>query len=595
MFKRLIILTIFVLLSQNSFSQTKDNSEITIPELYDHIAFLASDKLAGRQPGTEGGKLAAEYIREQMKKNGLKLLGDNGFQYFDVITSVGAGKENHLSFSNFNGVFNEDFIPVSFSANGQISAAVVFAGYGFEINQDSLSWNDYKNVDAAGKWAMILQGDPEIDKSDSPFLAHSSLRKKALVARDKNVAGLLIVAGTKYDSKDELTKLVYDKSISDAGLPIIHIKRDVADNILSQSGKTITDLEKMLNETYKPNSFAVELEVNGETDLFQQKTKTQNVVGLLEGNDPILKEEVIVIGAHYDHLGMGGPGTGSRRPDITDIHNGADDNASGVASILEIIEKLAENQKNLKRSVAIVAFSAEEMGLLGSKYFTNNPTVKIENIKTMFNMDMMGRMDVEKKALTVGGTGTAIGLADLVDQFGSKYEVNIAKSPEGFGPSDHAAFYMKDIPVLFFFTNPHDDYHTPADDIDKINFDGTKIIADLTYDLVWETANRSEALVYQEAGPKAQPSARRRFKVTLGIMPDFSGTGEGGLRADAVMPDRPAARAGMKKGDVILAMEGKPVKDIYEYMNRLSDFEVGQRISIEVLRGEEKLILIVEL
>jgi aminopeptidase YwaD len=595
MFKRLIILALFILLSQNSFSQTKDKGEITIPELYEHIAYLASDDLKGRQPGTEGGKLAAEYIRDQIKKSGFKLIAENGFQYFDVIKSIKAGKNNQLSFSSFQGELGKDFKPISFSSNEKISASLIFAGYGFDYDDDSLSWHDYKSIDVSGKWAMILQGDPDSDKRNSRFQQHSSLRKKAMVARDKNTAGLLVVSGEKFNKEDELTKLIYDKSHSDAGIPIIHIKRNVADQMLASTGKTILELEKRLNENLTPASFVVDIKITGETEVVKNITKTQNVVALLEGSDPVLKNEYLVLGAHYDHLGFGGPGSGSRRPDTTAIHNGADDNASGVAAILEMAEKLAANRKNLKRSVLFVAFGAEEMGILGSKYFTDNSLVEIDKIKTMFNLDMVGRMNSESNSLTVGGTGTAIGLSEMVKDFATNLGLNVTQSTEGYGPSDHASFYMKDIPVLFFMTNPHDDYHTPADDIDKINFEGEKKIADYATDLALEIANRTDALVYQEAGPKEQPGTRRSFKVTLGIMPDFTGANKEGLRADAILPGRPAARAGMKKGDIIVAMEGKPVKDIYEYMNRLSDFKVGQRISIKVLRGEEELILIVEL
>jgi hypothetical protein len=417
----------------------------------------------------------------------------------------------------------------------------------------------------------------------------------ALVEKYKKAAGLLVVSGERFDKEDRLTKLIYDKSSSDAGLPVIHVKRTLADQILTPAGKTLTQLESDLQKNRKPISFDIDRIVTAETEVVKKTSKTQNVVALLESNNPGLKNEYVVLGAHYDHLGIGGPGSGSRRPDTMAVHNGADDNASGVAAILEIAERLAAQKRDLKRSVIFIAFGAEEMGLLGSKYFTSHPLIKLENTHTMFNLDMVGRMNPDSKSLTVGGTGTAIGLSEMVKSLASKHGLNITQSSEGYGPSDHASFYIKDIPVLFFFTNPHEDYHTPDDDIEKINFEGGKKIADFTFDLLWNITNSPERLVYQEAGPKEQPSTRRRFKVTLRIMPDFTGTQKNGLRADAVIPNGPAARAGMKKGDVIVAMEGKPVKDIYEYMNRLSEFQPGQRISVEVMRKNKKVILIVEL
>ena len=596
MIKRLTFTSLVILFFvQILISQSQENEKITISELYDHIIFLASDSLKGRQPGTNESRIAADYIRNQVKASGFSLSGENGFQYFDVIKSVSAGEKNSLAFKTTTGVLEQDFIPLSFSENGVVSAQVVFVGYGFDIDEDSLSWHDYENLNVEGKWVLVLRSDPETDNSNSPFMSYSSLRKKVLVAKDMGAAGVLFVSGEKLEKEDELIKLVFDKSLTSAGIPVIHIIRNIADLLLSKSGYTVTELEKKLNESRQPNSFEIEDIVTAETEIVKHRAKTQNIVAILAGNDPVLKEEFIVFGAHYDHLGFGGPGSGSRRPDTTAVHNGADDNASGVAAILEITEKLAANRKNLKRSLIFVAFGAEEMGILGSKYFTDNPPVNISQISCMFNLDMIGRMDSATNSLTIGGTGTAIGLSNMVEKHASNHGLDAKLSPEGYGPSDHASFYMKDIPVLYFFTNAHEDYHTPADDIDKINFEGEKKIADLVYDLAFEIANRSETLVYQEAGPKEQPATRRRFRVTLGIMPDFTGSEKKGLRADAVTPNGPAARAGMKKGDIIVAMEGKPVKDIYEYMNRLSEFKSGQRITVEVIRGEKKVSLIVEL
>jgi len=331
------------------------------------------------------------------------------------------------------------------------------------------------------------------------------------------------------------------------------------------------------------------------TQVIKKQETTQNVVAVLPGNDPLLKNKYVVIGAHYDHLGMGGMGSGSRRPDTIAVHNGADDNASGVASMLELAEKMAAHKKDFKRSVIFIAFGAEEMGLLGSKFFTGNSPVDLENIELMINLDMVGSLNKETKTLTIGGTGTAIGLSDLTAQLADTNKFSIKQSNEGYGPSDHASFYMKDIPVLFFFTGVTQEYHTPYDDADSLNYAGQETVTNYVYDLAMAVNNRNESLVYQEAGPKERPGGRRSLKVTLGIMPDYASENTNGLRADMVIKGRPADRAGMQDGDVIVAMDGKPVGDIYEYMARLQEFEKGQRISVEVLRNGEKHILIVEL
>jgi aminopeptidase-like protein len=294
-------------------------------------------------------------------------------------------------------------------------------------------------------------------------------------------------------------------------------------------------------------------------------------------------------------LGLGGPGSGSRQPDTLAIHNGADDNASGVAALLEIAEKLAANRQRLQRSLLFISFGAEEMGLLGSKFFTKNPLIDLKQVKMMFNLDMVGHLNPETKAITLGGTGTAAGLDGIVQQHNGPYGFDLKLSPEGYGPSDHASFYAENIPVLFFFTGVHEQYHTPDDDTERINFAGEKSIADYAYDLILSIANRESALAYQEAGPKSRPSAGRGFKVTLGVVPDFSSAEKAGFRIDGVRKGGPADRAGMQKGDVIVAIEGKAVKNIYDYMYRLAELKPGQRASVEFMRGDQKIILIVEL
>ena len=568
--------------------------EISIHDLKQHIIFLASDSLKGRKPGTDGGRIAAEYVAKEISNIGLSPIENNSFQYFDVVTSISAGENNTFRFKDFNGEVEMDFTPLSFSENGDVTAPVIFAGYGFDVKTDSILWNDYSGLDVTGKWVMVLRGDPE-DNPHGIFSEHSSLRKKTLVARDHGAAGILFLSGPEFEETDELIPLVYDQSQSGSAIHAIHIKRSVADRIIKESGYTISQLEQRLISDRKPVSFIVQEEITASTDLVKQTVTTQNVAGILYGSDPRLKEEIIVIGAHYDHLGFGGAHSGSRRPDTLVIHNGADDNASGVAAILEIIEKLKAEQTKLKRSILFLSFGAEEMGLLGSKYFVNNPLVDLEKIKLMFNLDMVGRLDSTTKAITVGGTGTAVGLSDLVQQFSEGEDLNVKLSSEGYGPSDHTSFYVKNIPVLFFFTGVHEDYHTPEDDVEKINLSGEKLVAEFVHDLIIEAANVPESLVYQEAGPKEQPSGRRRFKVTLGIMPDYASEGGEGLRVDGVINNKPANRAGMEKGDVIVAMDGKPVKNIYDYMYRLEECKPGQRVNVDVLRNGKKITLVVDL
>lgn len=568
--------------------------EITQKELHETIEYLASDSLKGRYPGTPEDRQLSEYIARQFERAGLKLLFDHGLQPFEVTTDISAGPGNMLAFDNFTGTSGKDIAPFTFSGNDTLTAEVVFAGYGFDIDTDSIKWNDYKGIDVTGKWVLLLRGDPEPDEADSPFARYSDDRDKVMTAKDNGAGGVLLVSGVDYDPKDELTGLTVKKST--VGIPVLHIKRSVADQLLKKAVKTIASLEKSLNGKRKSMSFNTGVSATGSSAIIEDKVTTWNVVALLEGTDPQFSDEYIVIGAHKDHLGMGGPNTGSRKPDTIAVHNGADDNASGTAAMLEIAEKMAWQRDSLRRSVIFVAFGAEEMGLLGSKYFVDHPPVELSKIKAMINIDMVGRLKKDH-TLQIGGTGTSDRSEEILKGLPGRDSLKLAFSPEGYGPSDHASFYGKDIPVFFFSTGAHLDYHTPFDDTEKINFKGLKNLSDYIFNLAWTLSNMEENLKFKEAGPKYAPSrsGRRRKGVTLGIMPDFAGVVKDGLRADFVIKGRPAALGGMKDGDIIVAIEGKPVNNIYDYMFRLSKLKFGQTITVEVLRNGEKKVLLIQL
>ena len=490
---------------------------------------------------------------------------------------------------------NEDFIPFNFSANGSTEAEVVFCGFGFDINKKGLAWIDYKDIDVNGKWVMILRADPELDNDESLFIPYSSDRDKVLTAKDKGAAGVLLVSGVEYNKKDELAKLVADQMGSNSGIPAFHITRSFANKILSQSGNTIEELEAILIKKRDPKPFSCDITLKGTSEIEFVRVETQNVLGFLEGNDSLLKDEILIIGGHYDHLGFGGPNSGSRVPNETGIHYGADDNASGIASIIEIAEKLAANKESLKRSVIIMAFGAEEMGLLGSKHFTSKPLVELKKVVAVINVDMVGRMK-ETKELMVGGTGTSVEGEELLNTLVEGTGLKLAMSPNGFGPSDHASFYVEEIPVFFFSTGAHEDYHTPRDVIELINFEGLKLLDDFIYELSVSIVTADSSLTFQEAGPMQQNTgARRRSGVTLGIMPSFTNTDNQGLGVDGVTPGKPAYLGGIKKGDIIIAIEGKEVTNIYDYMARMNKLDFGQTITVDVIRDGEKQVFLIQL
>jgi hypothetical protein len=570
----------------------QQQAAITSGEVLDHIEYLASDSLKGRKPGTPESVLAAEYIRNQFKAAGLVLLGDEGMQYFELVTDVELGDGNSFSVNGINGILNDDFVPLPFTENSHVSESAVFVGYGFDINNDSVQWNDYEGMDLNGRWAIIMRGSPDAENPTGKFSGNVAERIKVMVAKDKGAAGVIFVSGEQFDEADKLLKLSYDKSAARAGIPVVNVKRNLVDTVFSAFGLSVAKAETRIMQTRSPYCFTVPAVFDIETDVLLKKERAQNVVAMLKGSDPVLADQYIIIGAHYDHLGMGGPGSGSRMPDTVAVHYGADDNASGVAGVIELAEKLASEKGSIGRSIVFMAFDAEEMGLVGSKYFAEYPLVELDEVTAMINFDMIGRLK-PAKTVAIGGTGTSEESEDLLNKLAKNSGLELKFSPEGFGPSDHAAFYNKDIPVFFISTGAHGDYHTPDDNVEAINAKGEVAVIKFTEKLVKDLASRDEMLTFKEAGPKTRARHGYNFKVTFGIMPDFTGTDNDGLRVDAVRGDGPAFAGGMEKGDKIVAIDGKPVGNIYDYMGRLKNLEAGQIVTVDVIRkGKVEVLLI---
>jgi len=582
----------FVVILVFAACTSRYNPEISITDIQENIEYLASDSLKGRKAGEPGDQLAADYIRSKFAAADLELLFDDGYQYFNVVTEAQLGEGNSFVVDDQHFVAEKDFQPYAFSSNTEVEAGVVFAGYGLDIDQDTLKWNDFEGIDVSGKWILALQGDPDLDNPHSPFLQYSTERAKGLNAADKNAAGLLLVAGPKYSDNDELSSLFFDKNASRFSIPVIQITREVANAILRSAGETVASLEAQMDVSNTGVNVLTDATVKATINVTLEEKTTENIVAMLPAIDEALKEEYVVIGAHFDHLGMGGPGSGSKAVDTIAVHNGADDNASGVAAVIQLAEKMAAEKQN-RRNLIFVTFGAEEMGLIGSKAFTNNPPVDLQKVVAMFNFDMIGRLDTTSMALSIGGTKTAKESEQLLNDLNTGFE--LALSGDGIGPSDHASFYLQNVPVFFFSTGAHPDYHTPQDDANRINYEGEKKVIEYAEKVITAVANRDTRLSFQEAGSKFQRSRGGRYKVTFGIMPDYAGLEKRGMRVDGVTKDKPAYRAGMKKGDIITAIEGKKVSNIYDYMARLQTLKAGQRVSVDIIRDNKASVLIIEL
>jgi len=560
-------------------------------ELEDHVRFLSSDDLKGRMTGTEGDSLAAVYIRDRLQMAGLEPLTGDGFQRFEISDKVIAGERNFLSVGDQYFDPKIDISPFSFSGYAEHTAEVVFAGYGFRISNDSINWDDYRDLNVKGLWVLLLRGDPEPNLSVSGFIPFNGDRDKAMLAKDMGAAGVLMVSGPVNDNSDTFSSL--SNEAWPVGIPVLRIKRNVADRILSAKDKTTAGLENEINTSHKPVGFSTGVTVKAGSEVIVTKSHTRNVVMVLNGEDENLKDEYLIIGGHFDHLGMGGPS--SRAGDTVAVHHGADDNASGVAGFIEIAEKFALTDNRNRRSIIFAGFSGEELGLLGSKHFTENPPVDLSKVNAMINLDMVGRLR-DSGSLQVGGIGTSPILKELVVSLVDTNSINLSLSEEGSGPSDHSAFYGKDIPVLFFTTGAHLDYHTPSDTWEKLNYQGMASVSDIIFNVAEKLANDDKKLAFTEAGPKQEAvRTMRRQGVTLGIMPDFAGNIKNGLRADLVTPGKPAALGGMKKGDIITAINGKSINNIQDYMYRMGQLKHGETISVEILRNGKKEVLLIQL
>ncbi|MFQ5798396.1 MAG: M28 family peptidase [Bacteroidota bacterium] len=570
------------------------HESITAEEFFHHVKILASDEFEGRRAGTRGARIAAEYVADEFKRYGLKRVGDSRsyFQQFEFIADLQLGSENFLSLviKNDSSRFlpQYDFMPLSFSDNGNLTAEAAFVGYG--ISAPDLNYDDYEGIDVKGKVVLALRFTPEGDKPHIEFSRFAALRRKAVTARERGARAIIFVNGpldVEAGEEDIPSRLRLDYAGGRGGIIAVSAKTKVAEDLLMPMGITLREIQTFLNTEKKPKSFVIpDSKATVSVELIERKATTANVVGLVEGNDPNLKDEVVIVGAHYDHLGFGGQG--SMVPDTVAIHNGADDNASGTAGLLELAQLFAARRSDLKRSLLFIAFGGEEEGLLGSAHYVENPIVPLENTVAMVNMDMIGRL--KDSSLIVYGAGTSPLWNELIQKTGGAVNFHLKLNEEGFGPSDHASFYGKDMPVLFFFTGLHEDYHRPTDDWQKIQSEDAQRIVQYVHDLVFAIANRTERLLFTkvEISPRPATDDTRTLRAYVGTIPDFSESGRG-YKIGGVAAGSPADMAGIKAGDLMVNFGGKEILNIYDYTYALQEFKPGDKVEVVVIRDGEEL------
>lgn len=565
----------------------------TPPDVCLFTKILSADSMEGRYPGSKGSEMSASFIRRQFAAAGLTLMFDSSYQYFQVIIGVKAGAGNSLSVNEKNLVSGADYIPLSYSASGTFSGPPVFAGYGYSFSNDSLKWDDYANIDVKGKWVMILRGNPGAGNQKQWFQPYSSDRGKVLTAKDRGAVGVILINSQNSGNDTGLIPLTYEKSSGDAGIAVLHINMQTAYIIMKPSGFSLAETDHRICEDYLPVSFDIPGNINARVEIEHIVNNGRNIAALLPGNKDASK--FIVIGAHYDHLGYGGTGSGSRMPDTSAIHNGADDNASGTAMVMWLAQKFAPFKGKYSYNLVFVTFDAEEMGLLGSAYFVKHLPFSRKDLALMINFDMLGRFNGETRRLGAGGTGTMPDAELLLKKVCDTSLIKLSFSKEGYGPSDHASFYADSIPVMYFNTGVHSDYHTPFDDYSKINCEGMNTIGGFLFKAIKEIAEGNYNLTYIEYGDKPKGNGKSGLKVTLGIMPDMISQDVTGVGVAGVNPGGPAFRAGMLKGDIIKAINGKAISNIYEYMERLKTLQPGQNITVDIIRNGSSEVLLISL
>jgi aminopeptidase YwaD len=642
----LLVNLCFIAAGVAALAQQPSSSTPSVDRIRQVISYLASDALEGRRTGTPGANDAAHYIAGEFNRYGLRpglqiarparTRGENQARYlqpFPYVAAVELGN-NNLFFVNpgraddtAQFLVGENWMPLGFSSNGEVkSAEAVFAGYG--ISSAELKYDDYAVSNVKGRAAIIFAGTPDGDNPHGQFARAGEIRFKVAAARAAGAQALLIIANEEKLKDDRLSRLSYDNA-GEAGIPVVVVSRQLAREILGAQDTKLAEFEQAADSrSLDSKGTAMRLQVRGlrltiDVNVVRRESPSFNVIGILPGSDPKLKSEAIVIGAHYDHLGRGGEG--SLAPRAGEIHHGADDNASGVAGLIELARMFSSQNPKPRRTIIFIAFSGEEEGLIGSNYYVNHPIIALANTVAMINMDMIGRL--REKSLIVGGVGTAQEWRSLIDAgndvqgmtvslnsagtdrpklptgipvvTGSNGNPVVTLDPgkkfvltlneDGYGPSDHSSFYAKQVPVLFFWTGNHEDYHKPSDTADKINYEGEVRVVSFVERIVRDLDKGDKRPTYAVAKSDSQGRSMG-FRVYLGTIPNYAESNDG-LKLDGVRDDSPAAKAGLKAGDRIVKMAGHEVKNVYDYTYALGEMKAGQEYEVEIVRGSERLTL----
>jgi hypothetical protein len=566
----------------------------------EHVKYLASDSLKGRGTGTPELEKAARYIAEQFEQLGLAKPGGSYLQPFSVTTNARLGKRNRLELTGGGKSERLDaekkFLPFNFSSSGEFSGELVFAGYG--ITAKEYNYDDYEGLDVKGKFVILLRHEPQEYDEKSVFAGrvyteHAQFFSKAVNAKLHGARGVVLIndIGNHSGDSDELELFAKTVGPRDAGIPFVQVKAAEVDKLVGRSGRTIVQIQAEIDKELKPQSFALAAgsSVRMNVDIARDQRTVHNVLGYLAGST----DEYIVIGAHYDHLGLGEQF--SMAPSMAGKpHPGADDNASGTSGVLELARYFV-SQPQPKRGILFMAFAGEELGLLGSSYYVNNPALPIEKAVAMINMDMIGR--IREGKVYLGGLGTGTTFQALVEEVAKKSQLKFEFSDQtGYGSSDHTSFTTKQVPVLFFFSGLHGDYHKPSDTWDKIDpAQATQLLNSISQVVARIIDGEPRPQFVRVAAP--QPSAHSGappsgggsgYGPYFGSIPDFNEPPKGVRFAD-VREGSPAAKGGLKGGDIMIEFDGKEIGNLYDFTYALRSKKAGDTVKVKALRNGEPM------
>ncbi len=566
----------------------------------DTVPFLASDELAGRAPGTPGLVEAGDFLAGEFRRIGLQPLPELGgyFQPFTMHLNTTVAPGTSLLIDDKSLIPGTDFSPLSFTAQGPFRGGLVFAGFG--ITRQAGDYDDFSGIDAAGKVVMAMRREPRDSAGHSRFAGPNRqwsddalFGTKAKNAAAHGAVALLVVSPPSTGGSDEVMPFFDDSSNTTASIPVLQISRRVANLLLTMRGADdLETLQRTIDSTGQPHSLDFpQTEISGDVTLTQSSAQVRNIVGYLPGTGPHA-DEYVIVGAHYDHLGTGQ--LGHMLGAVGQIYHGADDNASGDAAVLELAQKLAQAGP-LPRTVVFALFTAEEEGLIGSDWFVKHPPLPLNKVVAMLNLDMVGRLRDDN--LLVGGWGTAGAFDSIVKQAVAGTPLKIQSFEKGgLGPSDHMSFALQKIPVLFFFTGLHADYHRPTDTADKINYDGIDDVVTVCQHVVESMATmpRQEYQSTDDARSTMSVTLGRgeTRRAALGVVPDFgSADSTVGVPISGVGPGSAADAAGLKAGDVLTRFNDHALTNLQDLSDALSQANPGDKVKLVIRRDGQPLTI----